>query len=153
MKLLLVGLWITLVALGSTLGAATFLSRKQSAASAEPATGPLESDKTRVLNVPMIADGTVNGFVSVQLAYTIEASAAKSATVSPSLYLSDEAFRTLYSDPSFDFRHLERYDLAKFTKHLVDSTNARLGGPLIRDVLIADMSYSPKDADAKAAPN
>lgn len=153
MKLLLVGLWITLVALGSTFGAATYLSRKQTAASAAPATASLESDKTRVLNVPMIADGTVNGFVSVQLAYTIEAAAAKAAPVSPSLYLVDEAFRTLYSDPSFDFRHLERYDLAKFTKHLADSTNAHLGAPLIKEVLISDMSYSPKDADAKAAPN
>ena len=134
MKLLLIGLWITLVALGSTLGAATFLSRKPAPASAEAATGPLESDKTRVLNVPMIADGAVKGFVSVQLAFTMEAAVAKSAPVSPALYLTDEAFRTLYSDPNFDFRHLERYDLAKFPQH-------------------SDMSYSPKDADPTAPSN
>ena len=153
MKTVLIGLWVLVVALGSTFGAATFLSRKPPATDAAAATGPLESDKTRVVNVPMIAGGAVKGFVSVQFAYTIEASVAKSLSVPPSIYLVDEAFRTLYSDPGFDFQHLERYDLAKFTKHLADSTNARLGGPLIKDVLIADMNYSPKDADAAGAAN
>ncbi len=153
MKTVLVGLWVVLVALGSTFGAATFLSRKPPPADAAAASGPLESDKTRVVNVPMIAGGVVKGFVSVQLAYTIEASAAKSLSVQPNIYLVDEAFRTLYSDPGFDFQHLERFDLAKFTKHLADSTNAHLGAPLIKEVLIADMNYSPKDADANGASN
>ena len=147
MKLLLVGLWITLVALGSAFAATNFLFlRPETAGSAAPVT--LQPQKTRVLNVPMIADGVVQGFVSAQFVFTIDGTTLKSLPVPPELYLLDEAFRTLYTDGSLDFRHLEKYDLAKLTKHLVDATNAHLGAPLIRDVLIADLTYSPKGGNA-----
>ncbi len=155
MKLVLVGLWVVLVALGSTVGAATYLSHRATAAAAPPPPPPLQSDKTRVLNVPMIADGAVKGFVSVQFIYTMEVADAKAQPVPAEDYLVDEAFRALYADPSLDFRHLERYDLGKLTKRLVAATNAHLGAPLVKDVLIADMNYSPKDAprEGESAPS
>ena len=34
---------------------------------------------------------------------------------------------------------------ANVAKHLVSGTNARLGAPLIKDVLIVDFSYIPKE--------
>lgn len=148
MKLLLIGLWVVVVALGSTFATATIMSRKGTAAA--PEAEHLQSEKTRVLNVPIIADGAVKGFVSVQFEFTTAAGAAKDLPVPPEVYLVDEAFRTLYSDPSLDFHHLDRYDLGKLTKHLVETTNAHLGAPVIKDVLIADMNYSPRDGTANA---
>ncbi len=146
MKLVLVGLWITLVALGSAFGAATFVFLRPEATAAPVV---LQPEKTRVLNVPMIADGVVQGFVSAQFIFTMDGATLKSLPVPPEVYLLDEAFRTLYTDDNLDFRHLEKYDLAKLTKHLVDATNAHLGAPLIKDVLIADLSYAPKRSDAE----
>lgn len=147
MKLVLIGLWLTLVALGSTYAAALYMSDRTGAAQA-PASA-LQQEKTRVLNVPMIAGGKVQGFMSVQFVYTIDGAALKALTVPPEIYLLDEAFRTIYTDPTLDFNHLEKYDLAKLTNHLLASTNTHLGAPLIKEVLIADLSYVPKDTTVK----
>ena len=145
MKIILIGLWLTAVALGSTFGAAYLAA----SASSEPhvETAALQHEKTRAVNVPIIIDGTVQGFVGMQFGYTIDAAVRKSIAVPPEAYLLDAAFERVYSDKTIDFRHLERMDLAAFTKGLVDATNAHLGAPVIKDVLIEALSYIPKSAD------
>lgn len=147
MKLFLIGLWLTLVALGSTFAAATYLSRPEAKA-ATPMMS-LEHQKTRVLNVPVIADGIMQGFVSVQFVFTVDGTALKSLPVPPEIYVLDEAFRAIYADSNVDFKHLERYDLPKLTDRILKATNEHLGAPLIKDVLVSDLSYSPKEATAQ----
>lgn len=145
MKVFLVGLWLVVVALGATYGAALYLPADSGAAKAAVASS-LQYEKTRVVNVPMIANGVVQGFVAVQFAFTLDGATLKTLKVPPEIYLLDEAFRTIYTDERLDFHHLEKYDLAKLTSHLVESTNAHLGAPLIKDVLIENFSYIDKDA-------
>lgn len=145
MRLVLVGLWVTMVALGAAFGTALYLAPQTNPAKAAAAP-VLQSEKTRVINVPMIAGGVVQGFVAVQFAFTIDGATLKSLRVPPEIYLLDEAFRTIYTDDRLDFHHLEKYDLTKLTSHLVESTNAHLGAPLIKDVLIENFSYIEKDA-------
>lgn len=146
-KLLLIGIWVTLVALGTAYGAAVYMPGMLAP---KPAAAPaLEVQKTRVLNVPLIAGGGVQGFVAMQFGYTIDGATLKTLHVPPEAYLLDEAFRTVYSDNTLDFHNLAKYDLAKLTSHLVESTNAHLGAPLVKDVLIEQFSYIPKDAAKK----
>ncbi len=149
MKVFLVGLWLTVVALGATYAGAIYLSPQGGDGAHAAPVEAVEHEKTRVLNIPMLRDGVVEGFMSVQFIYTMNGATLKSLPVSPEVYLLDEAFRTIYSDPSFDFRHLDKYDLTKMTRSLVESTNAHLGAALIREVLIADLIYTPKDSNAK----
>lgn len=150
MKLLFVGLWVTLVALGTAYGVAV-LAPSAGGAADKPAAVSLQSQKTRVINVPMVVDGAVQGFVAMQFVFTADAASLKTLPVTPEVYLLDEAFRTLYSDPGLDPRHVEKYDLRRLTTHLVQSTNDRLGAPLVKDVLIENFSYIDKDAGK--APN
>ena len=147
MKLVLAGLWVTAVALGTAYGVAIYLPGA-GAASAKPAAAPvvLQSQKTRVINVPIVVDGTVHGFVAVQFVFTEDSALLKTFPVGPDVYLLDEAFRTLYSDTKLDPDHIERYDLQKLTAHLVQSTNERLGAPLVKDVLIENFAYIDKDS-------
>ena len=147
MKIVLIGLWVVLVALGSAYGVAIYLP--QAAAAKADAAPKLQYQKTRVINVPLIADGVVQGFMAMQFVYTIDGEALKLLQIPPEVYLLDEAFRTIYTDKSLDFRNLERYDLTKFTAHLVESTNTHIGQPLIKDVLIQNFSYISKDTSAK----
>jgi hypothetical protein len=142
-KLLILGVWITIVALGSAYGAAVYLPAMM--APKPTAAAVLQLQKTRVLNVPMIANGVVQGFMAMQFAYTIDDATLKALHVPPEVYLLDEAFRTVYSDNTLDFHKLEKYDLAKFTAHLVEATNTHLGAPLIKDVLIEQFSYISRD--------
>jgi hypothetical protein len=142
MKVILIGIWVVVVALGATWGGAVYWPSRTKAAAVDPAL--IQHDKTRVLNVPMVKDGAVQGFLAMQFEFTLDASLVKKMHVPVEIYLLDEAFRTVYADPSLDFENLKKYDIGGLTTHLVDATNARLGAPVVKDVLIADFSYVPK---------
>ena len=142
MKIFLIGLWLTIVALGATYGAAMMAASPHAEAHAEAA---LAHEKTRNMNVPIIADGALQGYVGMQFTYVIDAVVLKSLAVPPEAYLMDAAFNDVYMDKTTDFNHLDRMDLRAFTKKLADETNAHLGAPLIKEVLIESFNYTPKD--------
>ena len=144
MKVFLVGLWVTLVALGTAYGVAVYMP-SSTGQTAPAATVVLQSQKTRVLNVPIVTDGQVRGFMAVQFVFTTDANLAKTLQVPPEVYLLDEAFRTIYADSTIYLNHDEKFDLKKLTSHLVESTNAHLGVPMIKDVLIDNFEYIDKD--------
>lgn len=148
MKLLLTGLWVTLVALGTAYGVAVYLPGQGAGGAPKPAVAPvvLQSQKTRVINVPVVIGGAVRGFVAAQFVFTADGALLKTLPVAPEVYMLDEAFHTLYADTSLDPDHVEKYDLRKLTAHLVETTNERLGAPLVKDVLIENFSYIDKDA-------
>ena len=109
MKAFMVGLWVLIVSLGASYAVATLdTSGKPGEAVAKPS---LTVEKTRVLNVPMIANGAVRGFIVAQFNYTVDAAKGKGTSISPEVFLLDEAFRAIYTDDHLDFLHLEKYDI------------------------------------------
>lgn len=145
MKLLFIGVWVTLVALATAYAAAVIVPSRAEANKVAAAVS-LQYTKTRVLNVPMISGGVVQGFMAVQLGYTVDEAVLKAVHVPPEVYLLDEAFRALYADKALDFRDLAKYDLSKLTTRLVGATNDHLGAPVIKDVLIEQFSYISKES-------
>ncbi len=147
MKLLLIGLWVVLVALGAAYGVALYLPSGSDSATANPQPMVIQTQKTRVINVPVVIEGQLRGYVAAQFVFMQDANLGKTLPVAPDVYLLDEAFRALYADGTLDPHHVEKYDLKKLTAHLVKATNDRLGVPLIKDVLIDNFSYIDKDMD------
>ena len=147
MRTFLVGLWVLLVALGASYGAAILAIPKGAQAMAEKPN--LQLEKTRVMNVPMIAGGAVRGFIVAQFNYTIDPAKAKTVPVAPEAFLLDEAFRAIYTDDHLDFLHLEKYDVAGLTSRLVAATNRRLGAELVHDVLIQDFTFISKEENER----
>lgn len=143
MKAFLIGLWVAAVALGATYASASFTAGRK-AAGPEQVASVTQSEKTRVINVPVIAKGAVQGFVVAQFGYTADSALMKKLSMSPEVFILDEAFRTLYSDDHLDFAHLEKYNINKLTSHLIKSTNERLGVDVIKAVLIQDFTYFSK---------
>ena len=147
MKIFVVGLWLLLVSLGTSYAVATIEAGKGTQPKAEKPT--LQLEKTRVINVPMIAGGAVRGFIVAQFGYTLDAAKAKSLTVAPEAFLLDEAFRAIYTDDHLDFLHLEKYDVAGLTGRLVGATNRRLGADIVHDVLIQDFTFISKEENER----
>lgn len=145
MKLLFAGFWAGAVALGAAYGAAVFLPGGPDSAKAAPPPVVLQTQKTRVINVPLVVGGALRGYVAAQFVFTQDGNLAKTLQVSPDVYLLDEGFRALYADTSLDPDHVERYDLKKLTATLVKAVNERLGVPVVKDVLIENFSYIDKD--------
>jgi flagellar basal body-associated protein FliL len=140
--------WICLVTAGTGYAAATWkLSHAEAGAPDHPAE-KLQYQKMNPINVPMIADGAVEGYVVAQLGYTYTDNAPRN-TVPPEVYLDDEAFRIIYSDPRLDFHHLEKYDVGALTAALVQRVNQRLNANVIKDVLVQELNFVPKSDISK----
>lgn len=105
----------------------------------------LEQRKTRIINVPILSNGRVEGYVVAQFAYTGEAAALKAASVSPDGVILDEAFRLLYAEEKTDFRKLQRADLNKLIETLKGRVVDRLPPELVKEILVQEFNYVSKD--------
>ncbi len=108
----------------------------------EQSSPAMEYKKLPAINIPMIADGAVQGYVVAELGYTYDQNVK--APIPPDAYLLDETFRKVYSDTTMDFRHLEKYDLNGMTKDLARRVNQRLHAAVVKDVLVQAMNFVPK---------
>ena len=102
-----------------------------------------EARKTHEINVPRLKDGAIKGYAVMLLSYTLDLGALKKAAMAPDSILVDEAFRYVYDDDTIDFDHLDRFDLAKMSKALIRSVNARVKGDVLVDVGVEEFTYAP----------
>jgi hypothetical protein len=145
MKLLITGIWACLVTVGTSFG----ISYWQESAAALPAKQDqpegLVYEKTKVINVPMIAEGIVQGYIITQLVFTANAKVLRQLPVPPEPFVVDEAFRTIYADQKLDFKSLGRYDLAQFAQTIRAQVNKRLQTEALQEILVQDFNYVSKD--------
>ena len=111
-KLIFVGLWACAITLGSSWAVIAWKSGKAADAAREPDkyAGGLEQVRTKMISVPIIADGAIQGYVIVQLAFSIEAKQLKQMTIKPDAILMDEAFKTIYAGETIDFKASDHLD-------------------------------------------
>ncbi len=142
MRVLLLGLLASAATVGGEMGTrqAIVLYGKMAKGGATHAT---ESRKTHEINVPRIKDGAIKGYAVMLLSYTLDLDALKKAAMAPDSILVDEAFRYVYNDNTIDFDHLDRFDLAKMSKALIRSVNARVKGDVLVDVGVEEFTYAP----------
>jgi hypothetical protein len=144
-KLILSALWICIITLVSSYVAASWKTQTAMVSTGEEGLTGLNYTKTEPINVPIIVDGDINGYVVAQFVYTADATTLKQLSVPPDAFILDEAFRTIFSDERIDFAHLERFDLASLTKNLAVAVNTRFGADIIQDVLVEQFTFITKD--------
>ncbi len=145
-KMLALALWVSAITAAASVGVTRWQASRAAAPTAEAAAAhAYDYRKTKVINVPVVGGGHLLGYVIVQFLYGIDAKATEKLNVSPDAFIMDYAFRTLYGDPNLDFRHLDRYDVTGLTTRLKDMLNTELGEGMVKEVLIQDFSYMPKD--------
>lgn len=144
-KIVVSALWICAITLASSYTAASWKSRGTIAPAGEDALTGLNYTKTDPINVPIIANGAVDGYVVAQFVYTADAAALNSLSVPPDPFMLDEAFRAIFSDDRIDFSHLDRFDIAALTQTIRADVNARFGTELIQDVLVEQFTFVTKD--------
>ena len=131
-------------ALGSSYGAVVWTMSRGAEKPAEEAPH-LVQKKTRVINVPILVDGQVRGYVVAQFGYTADEKALKDAPTPPDPVILDEAFRMIYADEQRDFRDMKKVDLGKLTSELKARIGKRVGTDIVRDVMLEDFNYIAKD--------
>jgi hypothetical protein len=144
-KVLLVGVWVCLVAVGSTYASLVWRTHRSPPQQGDELVEGLETLKTRLISVPVIVKGSIQGYIMAKFAFTIEGKTLKRLVVKPDDFLIDEAFKILYGSNLFDSREVKHQELPVLSKMIMDNTNNRLGGPVIRDLLIQEFTYLSKD--------
>jgi hypothetical protein len=144
-KLILSGLWICLVTLASTYAVVSWQTAQATRIEGPKHLSNLETIKSKMISVPVIADGAVHGYVLAQFLFTADAGTMKHMTVKPDVFLQDEAFRVIYSGQNLDFRHFKKQDFPGLAKQIAEGVNRRLGVEVIHDVLVQELNYIPKN--------
>lgn len=145
-KMIIAGVWVCLVTLGAAFGAFQWQANaKPQDADKKAINVNKEAVRTRMISVPMILEGALQGYVMAQLTFTIDSKINKEMPIKAQEYLLDEAFKVIYSEGSIDFRNAKKQDLGGLTKKIADNANKRFGVPLVDDVLIQELNYLPKE--------
>jgi hypothetical protein len=144
-KMLVLAIWASAVTALSSYGATQWRATQAAAPSDDKGERKYEYRKTRIINVPVIADGALLGYVIVQFLYAMDGKVAEKLNLNPDAFVLDMAFRRLYGDPSLDFRHLDKYDINGLTRQIAAMMNEKLGEGVVKEVLVQDFAYMPKD--------
>lgn len=144
-KLLALGVWLVAVSLGTSYVVASVMSGPSTADDAPTYFAGLDYRRTDGISIPMIEGGAIRGYVLARFVYTIDGKVLSGLAVPPEPFVLDEAFRVIYSMEGFDAARPERYDLAGLTGKIRDSVNARFGSDLVREVLVEQFDFLPKN--------
>ncbi|MET3649356.1 hypothetical protein [Phyllobacterium ifriqiyense] len=137
-RIVIIGLWICAVALGSL-----YFAVQQNSATAAVTSHdakPLDDGKTEVFSVPIIIDGAVQGYVVTQLIYTIDSAVKASVKTPVSFFINDEIFRQFYGHYS-DVKEVEAVKFEDVKQAIIDGVNARFPEPLVKDLLVQQFNY------------
>ncbi|WKA27279.1 hypothetical protein [Bradyrhizobium roseum] len=144
-RLVLAGLWVCILTAGTSYAVAYWKENGGTLAAKDEYLAGLQSQKTRVLSVPMVENGAVQGYVVARFVYTVEGSTMRQLAVPPEPYVVDEAFRRIYADERLDFRKLARYDLSILTTAIKQRVNERMQAEIVQDVLLDDFNYVSRE--------
>ncbi len=144
-RLVLAGLWVCILTAGTSYAVAYWKENGSALSAKEEYLEGLQHLKTRVLSVPMVENGAVQGYIVARFAYTVEAKTMHQLAVPPEPYVVDEAFRRIYADERLDFRKLARYDLSILTAAIKQRVNERMQADVVQDVLIEDFNYVSRE--------
>ena len=145
-RLVLAGLWVCILTAGTSYGVAYW--KGNGSLLPQPQKDEYEGlqyQKTRALSVPMVENGSVQGYIIARFVYTVEARAMHQLSIPPEPFVVDEAFRRIYADERLDFRKLARYDLSILTAAIKQRVNERMQADVVQDVLVEDFNYVSKE--------
>jgi len=145
-KYLLLGLWICVLCLGAAYGTMTLaLAPGTDPGQTQSQPVSIEQVKTKRLNIPIIGDGQVKGYVLAQFVFHINADMAKGLSAKPDLFLVDEAFKVIFSGEAIDFERLEKPDASALGTAIKRNVNERFGPEFLQEVLVQELNYIPQE--------
>ncbi|WP_244610413.1 hypothetical protein [Microvirga pakistanensis] len=137
------GFWVCAVTLGSCYAAVTWMVGRASVEE-QPHYEGLQYKKIPVLNIPIIAEGAVQGYVVANLVFTADSKTLREISVPPDSFIQDEIFRYIYSDATLDFKRLSRYNVNDMIINVRDRINKRLGAEIVKEILIENFNFVSK---------
>ncbi len=142
-RIVFTGLWICAITVLSSFAVIAWMPDLPKPKAEEYLEG-LTYQKLRPLNIPIIADGSVQGYILATIIFTAEAQLIKGAGVTPAPFVMDESFRQIYEDKDLDFRNLKKYNIDKRLDEIKRRVNERLGSEVVKDVMVENFNFVTK---------
>lgn len=143
MKILIAGLWVCIVTLAAVyLGSLQNGTRADTESEEDP---PLEILTLKPITVPVVNAEGVEGYLLAVLGYNIDKSKLDRPLEALAPALQDESFRALYGVEATKFRKPRNSDLAEISSRLIEVVNKRLASEAVKEVLIEELSFIPKE--------
>jgi hypothetical protein len=144
-RLFMTGAWVCVITLAAAYGISQWVASGGKLMVRKDYLEGLEYEKTRMINVPMIVDGAVQGYIAAQFVFTVDAKTVRQLSVPPDPFVVHEAFRRIYSEERIDFKNLKKQDLVPLLKAIKQDVNERMQANIVQDILIEEFNYISKD--------
>jgi hypothetical protein len=96
------------------------------------------------MNIPIVAEGAVQGYVIANLVFTADAKTLREISVPPEAFIQDEVFRYVYADETLDFKKLSRYNVNGMIGNVRERINKRLGAEIVKEILVENFNFVDK---------
>jgi hypothetical protein len=143
-KLLVTGVWITVVALASVYFSIQATNTKESVEPEPDMFGGLETIRGEVTSIPVISDGAVQGYFLTRISYTVDPAKADLLTIPLPVLVMDQLYTALVGEQVIDFPSLKKFDLEAFKVHIRESLNKRVGDTVFHDIIVEQIDFLSK---------
>jgi len=151
LKLLLAGVWVCAVTLGSV-----YFSMQYASA---PAISDAEAERRaseeyvpgEIITVPVIEDGAVKGYFLAKLSFSAKRAGVAKLHAPLRQLVTSELYDMLVGSKFIDVADTGSFALADFKLAVKDGLNGKLGGEVITEVLVEQLEYLNKEEVARAA--
>lgn len=138
-KVIVCALCSIFAALGASFAAVSYKNGAR-VAEVKETEAKLETLKTRMISVPVIANEIVKGYVVTRLEIVADAALIKASGVPTESIVADEAFRQIFSSLTSDLVTPLKPKLDPMMQAIVENVNKRLGKNVIKHLLIDSWS-------------
>lgn len=143
LKLVAIGVWVILVTAGATFG--SVILAKPGIPVAEEQDSGVEELKSEMTSVPIMRNGEVIGYLILQLSFAADRRLLEEQKLDPVPFMVDAAFRVIVGSTDVDFRRLRSKDLDDLTAAIAREANQRIGGDLVRHVLLQQLNFVKRE--------
>jgi hypothetical protein len=119
------------------------LSAERAAASHTEEPKKLASVKIRPISVPVTRNGAVAGYVIASFSYIADVEKLKKSQIKPEVYLFELLLTEVTTRKHFDYTSIDSKGLSELARHVKDAVNARLGLPVVNEILAEEIGYVP----------
>lgn len=150
LKLILTGVWVAVVTLGSVYASIQMSKPIDPAEEVAKQKAQEELVRGEMVTLPVLENGDVVGYFITKTSYVIDKNKMVGVTLPVPALLTDELYTALVGDRLIRVKENRGFDVKAFRERVKDSLNKRLGTDAVVDVILEQVDYLSKE-DLKAS--
>ncbi len=143
-KIILVGVWVCAVTLGTVYFSVQYASAPTTPDDGKPKVAA-EYLPGELVTVPMIADGAIKGYFINKLSFNADKEKLKLIQTPLKETLTSTLFDILVGAKMIDIPNMRNFELAAFKTAIKDGVNKELGDEIILEVYVEQLEYLSKE--------